>query len=274
VARPVIGYVAGAVMALGLLLAIDGLGPRSRPPPRHLRRAAGEALARVSTATLLAAGGAAFGVVAAVALTHWIALGIVAGVLGAMAPGALARARAARRRLARQEALAQVADRLRNAVRSGRDLPEALVMAADSPPAALAEEMATLRELVRRRGAHQALEAMAEGSGDPFLQRFSRTLSGAYQSGSKLASLLGAVSEAAWLETRTAREVRTRQTSVRLAANLMGVIPLVTLLYLKAANPAFLAAYSRPVGQAVMLVGFALVGAGWWIARGLGGLKR
>ena len=268
------GYVGGAVFALGLLLVIDGLTRRRRPPPTRPRRDVTEILAGASTKTLLAATGAAAGFAAAFLLTHWIALGIVAAVLGAMAPGSVIRARAAKARLARQEALALVADRLRNAVRSGRDLPEAILMAADAAPPALRTEMAALKDLLRRRGALDALDALAEGSEDPFIRRFARTLAGAYQSGSRLATLLSAVAEASWLETRTAKEVRTRQTSIRIAANLMGAIPVVTLVYLRATNPAFLTPYSTARGQVVMLAGFALVAAGWWTARSLGGLKR
>lgn len=268
------GYVAGDVFALGLLLVVDGLIARRRPPPARARRDPTEVLAGASTRTLLAATGALIGVMGALALTHWLALAVVAGVLGGLAPGSITRARAARQRLARQEALAVVADRLRNAVRSGRDLPEAIVMAADAAPPALRAEMATLKDLLRRRGVADALDALAEASEDAFTRRFARTLAGAYQSGSRLASVLSAVAEAAWLETRTAREVRTRQTSIRIAANLMGVIPVATLVYLKASDPEFLAAYSSGLGQFVMLAGFGLVGAGWWAARSLGGLRR
>ena len=267
------GYVLGAVFGLGILLVIDGLVARRGAPRPRVRRSMAEVLATTSTRTLLAAGGATAGVVAAIVLTHWVALALVAGILGGLAPGSIAKARAAKRRLARQEALAVVADRLRNAVRSGRDLPEAIIMAADAAPPALRGEMATLKSLLRRRGALDALEALAEASEDAFLRRFARTLAAAYQSGSRLATVLAAVSEASWLETRTAREIRTRQTSIRIAANVMGVLPVATLLYLKLNDPAVLVPYSRPEGQLVMLLGFGLVGAGWWAARALGGLK-
>ena len=268
-----IGYVLGAVFGLGVLLVIDGLLARRRPPRATRRRAMTEVLATTSTRTLAAAGGGAAGVLAAMILTHWVALAAVAGVLGALAPGSIAKARAAKRRLARQEALAVVADRLRNAVRSGRDLPEAIIMAADAAPPALRAEMATLKGLLRRRGTLDALEALAEASEDAFMRRFARTLAAAYQSGSRLATVLAAVADASWLETRTAREIRTRQTSIRIAANVMGVLPLATLLYLKLNDPAFLVPYSRPEGQLVMLAGFGLVGTGWWAARALGGLR-
>lgn len=265
-------WLAGAVFVFGVALIVDGLTRRPRPD-RGARRSASEVLASASARTLWATAGGVGGAMAAFALTRWVALALVAAVVGALAPGAYVRARAARRRLARQEALAVVTDRLRTAVRSGTDLKEALIRAADAAPPALADEMEYLQELVRRRGVTEALEALAEVTEDPFLERFAHTLSYAYQGGGKLASLLGAVSEAALLQTRTATEIRTRQTQVRIAANLLGVIPVALLVYLKATNPVFLRAYATAQGQLVMLVGFGLIAAGWWISRSLAGLK-
>jgi tight adherence protein B len=270
---PVTGYALGLVLAFGLLVAIDGATRRRRPERSRPRRSPAEVLATASTRTLLATAGGIVAATAAFAFTHWIALTLVAAAVGAMAPGSIVNARAARRRLARQEALAQVADRLRNAVRSGRDLPEAIVMAAESAPPALQDEMNTLKNLVRRRGVQEALDTLAEASEDSFVRQFARTLAGAYQSGARLASLLAAIADASWLQTRTARDIRTRQTSIRLAANLVSVLPVLTMVYLKGANPAFLRPYSTAFGQGVMLVGFGFVAAGWWIARSLGGLK-
>lgn len=265
-------WLAGAAFAFGVVLMIDGMTRRVRPVRPRGRRPA-DLLASASTRVLWGTVGAAAGATAALVLTHWVSLALVAGVIGALAPGALVRAQAAKRRLARQEALAQVTDRLRNAVRSGTDLKEALIRASDTAPPALADELAFLKELVRRRGVKEALEALAEATEDPFTQRFARTLAGAYQGGGKLASLLGAVSEAAYLQTLTAQEVRTRQTQIRIAANMLGVIPVLLMLYLKATNPVFLHAYSTVTGQLVMLVGFGLIAAGWWVGRSLAGVK-
>jgi tight adherence protein B len=264
-------YLAAAVFAFGILIAIDGLTRRHRPV--KARRTAAELFASGSTRALWAATGAAAGAGAAWVLTHWVSFALVAGVVGALAPGVIVQARAARQRLARQEALAQVADRLRNAVRAGTDLKEALLRAADAAPAALRDEMAYLTDLVRRRGVREALEALADATEDPFTERFARVLAGAYQGGGRLGTLLGAISEAAYLETRTAQEVRTRQTQLRMAANILAAIPVLLVLYLKATNPVFLSAYGTVTGQLIMLVGFSLIAAGWWLGRSLARLR-
>jgi tight adherence protein B len=270
--NPVV-WLAAAGFGLGILLVYDAFTrPRTvrQGPTRHVL----DTLAVGSAAVLWALGAAAVGAAAAFFFTHWAALALIAGVLGFQAPGAISKGRAARQRLARQEALAQVAGRLRAAAQAGQGLPEAILRAAESPPTALREEMGLLKDLVQRRGAAEALDSLAEVSEDPMIRRFARTLAEAYRTGStKLSLLLTAISEAAYLQSRTAREVRSRQTSIRLAANLMAVIPIVALLILRSRNPQFVTQYTTVQGQAVMLVGFGLVGAGWWIARSLGGQK-
>jgi Flp pilus assembly protein TadB len=259
-------WVAALLFAVGVGIMVDGFTRRVRPEGR---RSAGEVLASASAQTLAAAAGATVGAVAGFILTRWVAVGIVCGVVGALAPNAYASARAARQRLARQEALAKVTDRLRSAVKAGTDLKEALIRAADSAPPALQEEMSALREMVRLRGVKEALEGLAEMTEDPFVQRFALVLANAYQSGGRLGNLLGAVSDAAALQARTTHEIRTRQTQLRISANVLGVLPFALLIYLRGASPSFLRSYNTLQGQLVMLVGFGFVAAAWWIGRSL-----
>ena len=259
-------WAAGALFALGAALMIDGLSKRVRALSR---RSAGELVISTSVEGVAGAVVATAAALAAFLLTRWVAVTVVAAVVGAMAPKAYVNARAARQRLARQEALAKVTDRLRTAVKAGTDLKEALVRAADAAPPVLAEEMAALRELIRLRGVKEALEALAELTDDPFLQRFAMVLASAYQGGGRLGPLLGAVSDAASLQARTTHEIHARQTQLRISANLLGAVPLVLMLYLRAASPNFLRTYNAVQGQLVMLVGFGLVAAAWWIGRSL-----
>ena len=263
-------WVAALFFALGVGIIVDGLTKRVRPEGK---RSAGEVLASASAQTVAAVAGATVGAVAGFLLTRWVAVAIVAGVVGALAPNAWVNAKAARQRLARQEALAKVTDRLRSAVRAGTDLKEALVRAADAAPPALHEEMATLREMVRLRGVKEALEGLAEITEDPFVQRFAIVLGNAYQGGGRLGNLLGAVSEAAALQARTAQEIRARQTQLRISANVLGVLPFALMVYLRDASPSFLRSYGTLQGQLVMVVGFGLVAAAWWIGRSLSRIR-
>lgn len=270
------GYLAGAAIAFGVLVVVDSLVRPGQAPPRTPWAARLiEGLEAGASRASWAGGAAVLAASIALAATGWVSLALVAGICGAMAPRAIARGRQERRRLARREALAQVAARLRDAIRGARDLPEAIVLAAETAPAPLRQEMVALREAVRLRGAAEGLEELARASDDPLIRRFARTLAGSYRSGSRrLTALLEAVAEAAWLQARTAREVRARQTSQRIGAGVMAAAPLAALLALRATNPAFLEAYEDAGGQMVMLLGFALVAAGWWAARSLGGIRR
>jgi tight adherence protein B len=259
-------WLGALLFALGVAIAVDGSVKRV---PTGARRPAREIVVSASAQGVAAVVVATVAAVAAFVLTHWVAVTIVAGVVGALSPRAYVNARAARQRLARQEALAKVTDRLRTAVNAGTDLKEALVRAADAAPPALQDEMRALRELVRLRGVKEALDALAEISDDPFLQRFAVVLANAYQGGGRLSNLLGAVSDAASLQARTAHEVRARQTQLRISANVLGALPFVLMLYLRVESPSFLQSYNTVQGQLVMLVGFGLVAAAWWIGRSL-----
>jgi len=263
---------AGGLIGLGLLIILDAFA-RPAEPRATPGRATG-ALAQLSAAlprpgwAVLA--GATAGTVALVA-TQWIALALVAAAAGAAAPGMAARAQAERRRLARQEALALVAGRLRDGIRGARGLPDAIVLAADTAPAALREEMAVLKAAVRNQGVAEGLEGLAAATDDPMVRRFARSLASSYRTGSRKVTLvLETVAEAATLQARTHREIRARQTHVRIAVHLMALCPLAALLLLRATNPTLLKAYSDAPGQLVMLVGLGLVALGWWVARSIG----
>jgi tight adherence protein B len=179
--------------------------------------------------------------------------------------------RAERRRLARQDALAQVASRLRDGIRGARALPDAIALAAETAPAALKEDLDVLRRAVADRGAAEGLDALASATDDPMLRRFARSLAGAYRTGSrKTGELLEIVAEAAWLQSRTEREIRSRQTHIRVARHVIAAVPLIVLLVLRATNPQFVQAYDTPSGQLVMLGGLGLIALGWWSAGSIG----
>ena len=269
-----IGWLLGAAFGLGILLIFDSF---IRPAPA---RTAAEVRLRQRPRFGLdrLVGRLGWGAVAAVvagvltmALTGWIALAIVAAVLAAAAPGMIERAQRQRAQIARREALAQVAGRLRDAVRGARGLPEAIELAADTAPAALAKELALLKENVARLGVVEGLEQLRQASDDPMLRSFATMLERAYRSGSRrVGTLLEVVAEGAALQARTQREIRARQTATRAEAGIVGGLPVVALLALRATNPSFLSAYASFQGQVVMAVAFGLIAIGYYLASRTG----
>lgn len=266
-------YLASAALGVGLLLVFDALTrPASSPAARKARPGAGRRLERAASQLGWGAAASAAAGALALILTGWLALALVAAALAALAPRMAKRSLGWRRRIARREALAQVAGRLRDAVRGARGLPEAIALAAETAPASLREELAVLNETVRARGVIEGLEELERASEDPLVRRFARMLARAYRTGSRrVGTLLEVMADAAALQARTEREIRARQTSIRLGAAVMAAAPVAGLLVLRAANPRFLDAYSSFQGQAVMLLGFSLVATGYWFANRAGG---
>lgn len=269
-----IGWLLGAAFGLGILLIFDSFirpAPVKTEAQLRFSQRPRFGLDRLVGRLGWGVASAAFAGVLAMVLTGWIALALVAAALAAAAPGMIERAQRQRAQIARREALAQVAGRLRDGVRGARGLPEAIELAADTAPAALAEELAVLKENVARLGVVEGLELLRQASDDPMLRNFATMLERAYRSGSRrVGTLLEVVAEGAALQARTQREIRARQTATRAEAGIVGGLPVVALLALRATNPSFLAAYATFQGQVVMVIAFGLIAAGYYIASRTG----
>src|SRR6266545_1721571 len=112
------------VFGLGLLLVFDALvrPERRSDPAAPLRKAGPRALA------------GAIGAAAGYLGTGWLVAAAACGVVAAAVPGMLRRVRDERARLERREAIAEVSSRLRDAIRSGIGIADALANAAESAP--------------------------------------------------------------------------------------------------------------------------------------------
>jgi tight adherence protein B len=269
--------VLAACFGLGVLLIFDALTRPAAPRPPRPRSARRARYGLDRLAGRLGWGGTA-AIVAfalAVVLTRWIALALVAAALGAAGPGMIERAQRHRAQIVRREALAQVAGRIRDALRGASGLPEAIALAADTAPAALATELRLLKDNVNRLGVSEGLELMRQATDDPMLSHFCVLLERAYRSGSRrVGTLLDVVAEGAALQARTEREIRSRQTATRAEAGIVGALPVLLLLAVRATNPAFLSAYGSAQGQLVMAIGFGMIGTGFYLATRTGRGRR
>lgn len=244
----------GTVFGFGLLLVFDGLvRPHVRLDPlQHLRR--------IGPA---GAGGIAGGIVA-LAATGWPIAGAAGAALGASIPGTLARSREEKMRLARREALAEVCGRLRDAIRSGIGLSDALAQAAASAPAPVAADLRRLVSEARVSGIGPAASSFGERVRDPSAELLSSALSLADRLGSRnLTDVLDALAEATLAQAATIREARARQTRARMSARIVAAVPMFLLLAIRRANPAYLAPFATPAGQMVLAFAFVLVWTGY-----------
>lgn len=247
-----------AVFAFGLLLVYDGLvRPEARPDPWSRLRRVGPAGA-----------GAATGAGIAYVATGWPAAALAGAVLGASIPRMLIRAREQKARFARREALADVCGRLRDSIRSGIGLADALQHAASSAPPAIAADLRKLVSEARVSGIGEAAASFAARVRDPVAELLASALSIAERLGSRnLTEVLDSLADATTAQASTIREARAHQTRARMSARIVAAVPMLLLLAIRHANPAYLAPFSTASGQLVLMVAFAMVWLGYIAMR-------
>jgi tight adherence protein B len=246
------------IFGMGLLFVYDGL---VRP---DARKDVLDRLRTLSPQTLAAAVGAGVAFLA----TNWPTGALAGGVVGWTVPGALRRSREERARLGRREAVAEVSSRLRDAIRSGIGIGDALVQVAEHAPPAIAPELRRLVSGSRVSGLAQAADDFAERIRDPSAELLASALSTAERLGSRnLSEALDALAEATTAQAAAVREARARQTRNRISARIVAAVPLLLLLAIRRANPAYLSPFDEATGQAVLAFAFALIGIGYVAMR-------
>ena len=250
--------VVSTIFGLGALLLFDALvRPEVRLHPFARVRHSGPAAAA-------AFGG---GLVALVA-TSWPTAVIAAAIFGARLPRALHRMRKERYVLARREAIAEVCSRLRDSMHSGLGLSEALAHAANHAPEVIAADLKRLVSDVKIVGIADAAASFSERLDDPAADMFATALTIADRYGSRnLSEALDRLAESTAAHAATIREARARQTRARMSARIVAAIPLLLLLAIRRANPAYLAPYSRPAGQMILALAIVMVWAGYRAMR-------
>jgi tight adherence protein B len=242
------------VFGLGLLFVFDALvrpGARAHPVA-WLRRAGPRSLA--------AAAGAGVAYVA----TEWPIAAIAGGAVGAAVPQMLMRSRDERASLERREAIAELSARLRDAIRSGIGIADALANAAENAPSRIRADLRRLVTDAKVSDLPRAVHAFAERVSDPSADLLASALGTSERLGSRnLSEVLDALAEAASAQAAAVREARARQTRNRISARIVAAVPILLLLAIRQANPAYLAPFETPLGQTVLALAFALIWIGY-----------
>lgn len=239
---------------LGLLFIYDALvRPGVRVDPlRRVRDLGPSSLASIAGAAV------------ALLATGWPVAAVAGAAVGASVPRSLVRSREDRARSAKREAVAEVSARLRDSIRSGIGLADALGQAAGNAPAAIAPDLKRLVAEARVSGLGQAARAFARRVEDPSAELLASALDLADRLGSRnLTEVLDSLAEATTAQVATIREARARQTRARMSARIVAAVPMLLLLAIRRANPAYLAPFATPGGQAVLAFAFMLIWAGY-----------
>ncbi len=259
-------------LAGGVYLTFDGfVRPRASRPPRERTRAAREFLVRAGLRDVTLrdfvvfslASGALASVVAQLAL-GWIAVTVLAGLVGLLGPYAYYIRRHDQRRSAIQDALVDAIEQLRDAIRTGLSVQDALGGLARTGPEVLRAEFSTLSRDARLLGFEAALVGMRDRLADPVFDVVACSLSINDRLGGRLVSqVLDRLAESTRAQLRIEQEVRAHQARTVLSARIVAVAPLVALVGLRATNPRYLDIFNSVVGQLVLVGCAASVALGY-----------
>jgi tight adherence protein B len=258
-----------AVLLLGMAVAaeerrrvLEGLEPArddallERPPRPSSRRwpVAASALAGVGVGALLA------GPPGAVAL----------GVGGAVVPLLRERRRTARRAQALEEQLLDAVTATASAVRSGRSLGQALVLAGEQLDGPLGPMLVDAAQQVALGvPMDSVLDRLAEGVGGPDVRLVAGVLKLHRRTGGALAASLDEVAGTLRARREGARELRSLTAQARLSAAILGLLPLGFFLFLSiVARRDVESAFRTTAGASAIGFGLVLQGAAFvWIRR-------
>jgi tight adherence protein B len=276
----VVPLVLSVALGAGLYLLYEGFTRPPSPPaaPRRRLRAVEDFLVRAGLDVspgdfvLFSLGAGLLAGLGAQLLLGWPAVGLVAAGVGAGAPLAYYARRHDRRRATTEAALVEALERLRDAVRSGLAVGEALRSLSDNGPEALRPEFVQLRRDLRLLGLESALEAMARRLASPTWDLCAAALAlNDRVGGRNVSAVLDRLAEASRAQLRARRELEAQQARHVLSARVVAAVPVLVVVAVRGASPSYLAVFDTAPGQLVLVGCAASVALGYaamrWIAR-------
>jgi tight adherence protein B len=268
----VIPLLLSVALAGGVYLTFDGFArPRRLGPPSARAQAARDFLVRAGLREVTLRDFVVFsvlsGLLAAVVVQltlGWIALSCLSGALGLLGPYIYYVRRHDRRRSAIQDALVDAIEQLRDAIRTGLSVQEALAGLALTGPHALRGEFVTLSRDTRLLGFEPALLAARDRLADPVFDVVAAALLINDRLGGRLVSqVLDRLADSTRAQLRIEHEVRAQQARTVLSARIVAAAPLVALIGLRATNPRYLSIFDSPLGQFALVCCVACIAIGY-----------
>jgi Flp pilus assembly protein TadB len=255
-----LGLMAGAGVAAGLICVAVGLAGGGRPPRRwHLD----------GTRSRQVGAGVAAGLIVLV-VTRWVAVSVAVGVLVAGYDRLFGGTRRARLAIARLEALAGWTESLRDMIATGLALPEALPASVAAAAPVIRPQLTMLSDrLAAREPVGDALRALADGLDDPGADLvIAALILNTRAQGRALQNVLGSLSRSARAELAVRRSIDAERRSTRRAVQFVVGVTVVTALGLAVGNPTYVAPYRGVTGQLVLAVVVGIFAVGFaWLAR-------
>lgn len=276
----VLPWVLSGAFGLGVYLLFEAL-TNPRPPAAEPRRWRGveEFLVRAGLRdvtprdfVLFSLGSGLVCGLLAQLLLGWGLVSLLAAGLGLVAPLAYYVQRHDRRRAAVQAALVDAIAQLRDAIRTGLSVPEALHALARSGPEVLRPEFAQFARELRLVGLERALTAMQDRLADPVFDVVAHTLVlNDRLGGRNVSQVLDRLVQATRAELRVQQELHAYQARNVLSARIVAAVPLAVLVAIRQVNPTYLALFDDWSGQMLLAGCAASVALGYagmlWMTR-------
>lgn len=265
-------------LAAGVYLTFEGLTRPSRPrqPTRRLGQVedflvrAGLRDVRPHEFVLFSLGASLLAGLVAQTFLGWGMVSGLAAIAGLVAPYAYYLRRHDRRRAAIQAGLVEAIEQIRDAIRTGLSVQEALAGLARTGPEALRPEFATLSREMRLLGFDGALASMRDRLADPVFDMVAAALAiNDRLGGRQVSHVLDRLAEATRAQLRVQEELRAQQGRTVLSARIVAAAPLLALVGLRATNPRYLAVFDSVGGQMVLVGCVLAAGLGYLVMLAL-----
>ena len=264
----------------GAYLLYDGL-TRSRLTPTHRRRLrwVEEWLLRAGLREVTPRDFALFslatGLVSGLIAQLWLAWAVVsvcASVLGALIPTLYYRQRHDRRRAALQDALVEAITQLRDGIRAGLSVQEALLGLTRNGPQALRPEFILLVREMRLLGFERAMAGMRDRLADPVFDIVVTSLVWNDRMGGRnISQVLDRLAHATREQLRLQHELRAYQAKNVLAARIVAAVPLAVLVGVRQVDAPYLSVFNSFSGQLLLAGCVASIALGYaamlWLTR-------
>ena len=217
---------------------------------------------------LFALGAGALAAIVAQVFLGWPLVTFLAACLGAAAPVLYYTERHDRRRAAVQTAMAEAIGQLRDGIRSGLSVQEALLGLARNGPQPLRGEFAALVREARLIGFEPALRSMRERLADPVFD----VVAGALVlndrvGGRNVTQVLDRLAQATRAQQHVHQELRAQQARNVLSARIVAAVPVFVLIAIRWVSPEYLQLFDGIWGQLVLVACLASVAVGYLAMR-------
>jgi tight adherence protein B len=217
---------------------------------------------------LFALGAGALAAIVAQVFLGWPLVTFLSACLGAAAPVLYYTERHDRRRAAVQTAMAEAIGQLRDGIRSGLSVQEALLGLARNGPQPLRGEFATLVREARLTGFEPALRGMRERLADPVFD----VVAGALVlndrvGGRNVTQVLDRLAQATRAQQHIHQELRAQQARNVLSARIVAAVPVFVLIAIRWVSPEYLQLFDGLWGQLVLVACLASVAVGYLAMR-------